>query len=327
MRPGIDPTVDYAFKKLFGSERNHDLLLSLLNAILQPSLEEILVGIEILNPFNDKETSEDKLSIVDIKARDLQGRQYHIEMQMLAPWFLTKRVLYYWAKYHQTQLLEGVSYRDLKPTITICFVNDVLYPELSEHQHAFQLWDGNHKVVFSEDLLVYLIELPKFQKTAEQVRGLLEVWTFFLRHAAGLDSDNLPATLDLPPIHLAMRELIMLTQSELERERYEARQRVIREMVSMQEESHARAEEARRAAEEARRAAEEVRRAAEQIRRAEEQTRAAQQERLEEITRHILFCQRLLKEPLTPWDDLVRLPLERLRELAEALERRLSPPE
>lgn len=55
MVPGIDPKVDYAFKRLFGLERNRTLLIHLLHAILQPTPEERIVTLEILNPFSDKE--------------------------------------------------------------------------------------------------------------------------------------------------------------------------------------------------------------------------------------------------------------------------------
>ena len=35
---GIDPTVDYVFKRLFGDPQNSDLLIHLLNAVLQPKI-------------------------------------------------------------------------------------------------------------------------------------------------------------------------------------------------------------------------------------------------------------------------------------------------
>jgi hypothetical protein len=46
---GIDPIVDFAFKRVFGDERNADILIHLLNAILK--LLVPIVSIEILNPF------------------------------------------------------------------------------------------------------------------------------------------------------------------------------------------------------------------------------------------------------------------------------------
>ncbi len=54
MRPGIDPKVDFAFKRVFGCEHTKPLLLHLLNAILQYPAEQRLASLELLNPFNDK---------------------------------------------------------------------------------------------------------------------------------------------------------------------------------------------------------------------------------------------------------------------------------
>src|SRR5437899_1434994 len=99
MRVDVDPKVDYAFKRLFGVETNAPLLIHLLNAVLQPPPGKLVREINLLNPFNDKEYVADKLSIVDLKARDQGGRQFLVEMQLLVPWVFPKRLLYYWAKF------------------------------------------------------------------------------------------------------------------------------------------------------------------------------------------------------------------------------------
>ena len=41
-----------------------------------------IATVDILNPYNDKEFVEDKLSIVDVKARDNEGNLYQIEIQL-----------------------------------------------------------------------------------------------------------------------------------------------------------------------------------------------------------------------------------------------------
>jgi hypothetical protein len=82
MVPGIDPKVDYVFKRIFGSAPSAPILLRFLDAVLQPPPAERIVSLEIRDPFNPKETPDDKLSIVDVKARDERGRLYNIEMQM-----------------------------------------------------------------------------------------------------------------------------------------------------------------------------------------------------------------------------------------------------
>jgi hypothetical protein len=67
------------------------------------------------------------------------------------------------------------------------------------------------------------LELPKFTKTAAELKTPLDQWLYFLRYADQLDPAALPARLDMPGMHKAMGELQMLAQSDLERERYEAR--------------------------------------------------------------------------------------------------------
>src|SRR5216683_2249666 len=137
MRPGIDPKVDYAFKKVFGSTTNIDLLISLINAVLGLPAGQQIIALEIRNPFNEKETADDKLSVLDIKARDATGRLFHIEMQMVAPQHFRNRVLYYWARVYAEQMAEGTEFRDLCPTISICFVNSRLFPQVSAYHQRF----------------------------------------------------------------------------------------------------------------------------------------------------------------------------------------------
>jgi hypothetical protein len=65
---GIDPTVDFAFKKLQGSRDHPALTISFINAVLGGT--PLITGVEILNPFLDKGFEDDKLTILDVKARD-----------------------------------------------------------------------------------------------------------------------------------------------------------------------------------------------------------------------------------------------------------------
>jgi predicted transposase/invertase (TIGR01784 family) len=104
MRLDVDLKVDYAFKKVFGSPSNRDVLTDLLHAVLQPPPGRLITELELLNPFSEQDAVSDKLSIVDIRARDQGMRQFHVEMQMRGEWFQPSRVVYYWAKLHQQQL-------------------------------------------------------------------------------------------------------------------------------------------------------------------------------------------------------------------------------
>jgi len=70
---GINPTVDYAFKHLLGRESTRPILIDVLESVLQPAPGRHIRDLELLNPFNPKEALDDKLSILDIKARDQAG--------------------------------------------------------------------------------------------------------------------------------------------------------------------------------------------------------------------------------------------------------------
>src|SRR5580700_8296006 len=99
----VDPKVDYAFKHLFGRESTRSILIDLLDSVLNPAPGHHIRDVELINPFNPKESLDDKLSILDFKARDQSGRQFNVEMQMRLTPFFTNRIVYYATKYHQQQ--------------------------------------------------------------------------------------------------------------------------------------------------------------------------------------------------------------------------------
>ncbi len=302
MRPGIDPKVDYAFKRLFGSEGALDLLSALLHAVLRPPVGQEIVGLELLNPFNEKEGLDDKLSVVDVKARDRSGRQFNVEMQVVVPRFFPSRVLYYLARLHQSQLQEGEDYRVLRPTLSVCFANRVLFPQLPGFHHTFRLLAEGHEVAFADDLVVHLVELPRFELRAEELTGPLDLWCYFLRHGETLDSEQLPAALDVPPIHQAMEVLAVLSQNDLERERYEARRKIERDQFTLLADALDQGRE-------------------EGIELGMKKGRAKGA-----LVGRIRLSQRLLSQPPTAEADLYAQSVDQLAALAEQLERQLLPP-
>jgi predicted transposase/invertase (TIGR01784 family) len=310
MIPGIDPKVDYAFKRLFGSVRN----LSLLNAVLRPPPDHRVVDLELLNPFTDKEALDDKLAVLDVKARDQAGRLFNVEMQLFAHRkYFPQRLLYYWARLYAQQLHEGDNYALLRPTISVCLVNDLLFPDVAAYHLRFGLWDTEHQVRFTEDLAVHVLELPKFARAVEQLTDPLEVWLYFLRHAETLDTTALPTPLTVPPIRQALEELQMLSQNDRERERYEARRKQQRDAISLIKALESdRAEGEERALKKGR----------------EEGRQEGRQEGREEGLRRglvgrIHLSQRLLHQEPTPEGELLGRSSEELTRLAGQLEQAL----
>ena len=297
MNLGVDPKVDYAFRKLFGSETNLPLLLDLLDAVLQPPPDQRIVSAEILTPFNEKDTEADKETIVDIKARDQLGRQYNVEMEMSATWTFPQRVLYYWAVLHAGQLTVGDEYVELRPTISICFVNRILFPGVPDYHLDFQLRSSRYAdLIFSPHESVHVLELPKFARTLDELTDPLDAWCYFLKHGDDLDPDNLPAPLCKAAIPRAMEVLKMLKQSELEWHRYQSQLKARRDRVADLKDSR------------------------------DEGRAEGRAEGLEagDVIGRIHAYQSLLQAPLTPREELLTLARADLHAKAAALEQEVA---
>lgn len=223
MKTQIDPKVDYAFKHVFGREESKPALVSLLNAVLQPAEGKGIASLELLNPFNEKASETAKLSIVDIKARDESGRQFLIEMQMLAADVFRLRALYYWATLYHEQLHQGEDWAALRPTIAVCFVDTPLFSKLDDYHLTFELRERRHQTLFTDQLAVHILELSKFKKSIDELATSLDRWLYFLRHGEELDAEVVPATLDVPEVRWALGDLFMISRIDPERELYEAR--------------------------------------------------------------------------------------------------------
>ena len=132
---GIKPTVDFAFKKIFGSPENVPILIGLLNAILK--LANPIVHVEILNPFSYQDFADDKLIVLDIRCRDSAGRWLNIEMQVTVFTGLLQRLVYYACTLYVDQLGAGQNYADLRPAISICLLNKILFRDAAAAASPF----------------------------------------------------------------------------------------------------------------------------------------------------------------------------------------------
>ncbi|MBF0311427.1 MAG: Rpn family recombination-promoting nuclease/putative transposase, partial [Magnetococcales bacterium] len=78
----IDPRIDFAFKKIFGSEDAKDILISFLESLLRLEDDRRIAELTILDPFLAPRIREMKYSILDVRCRDHRGITYIVEMQV-----------------------------------------------------------------------------------------------------------------------------------------------------------------------------------------------------------------------------------------------------
>ena len=319
MQHPIDPKIDCVFKALLGAEDNRRLLIHFLNAALGAELPAPLVAVEIINPYNEREFLDDKLSIVDVKARDDQGRLYQVEIQLLVLPDLPARILYGWADLYSAQLKSGQDYGELRPTYAIWLLGESLRAGLPEYVQRLRMRDEQGRGLIDHGGIC-LLDLSRFAASHHGAAGVateLERWLKFFNEGERLDANALPDWMQTEEMRQAMSTLQGFSEKEREYHAYQARQNYLRQQRSIQrhlDELQLAAEQARLAAEDARAAEEQARAGEEQARAGEEQARAA-----EEQARAAEAQLRIEKERERVEKDAALAEIERLKRLLEDL--------
>ena len=223
----ISPRVDVAFKKIFGVEENKDLLISLINSIV--SKEDQIADLTLLNPYNPQNFYRDKLSVLDIKAKGIDGKRFNIEIQISDEADYDKRALYYWAKLYTEQLRVAEDYSLLSKAIGIHILNFVSIPDADKYHNVFHITEKDSGLLYFKDLELHTIELKKFTDNSNEelsdiltkVKNSLDVWLAFLTRNDLLKTDNLPKILDNPELKKAINVLEVMNFTDAEREAYE----------------------------------------------------------------------------------------------------------
>ena len=234
MSEKINPRIDIAFKKIFGTEENKDLLISLINSIVGE--EDHVVDVTLLNPYNQKNFKNDKLSILDIKAEGDHGKKFNIEIQITDEADYDKRALYYWAKLYAEQLKERDDYGTLEKVIGIHILNFTSILDSKKYHNAFHITEKETGIHYFKELELHTIELKKFndilgkefEDIGSKIQNALDLWSAFLLRRDLLSKVKLEASLDDAPVKKAINVLNVMNFSDEEREIYEGKLKWLR---------------------------------------------------------------------------------------------------
>lgn len=214
----VDVTNDIAFRKIFGNENKKISLISFLNAVLNFSNDNKIVEVEILNPYQLAKLTGGKSTIVDVKAKDKSGNIFIVEMQIAESEFFHKRILYYTSQSYTSQISKGKDYSKLNPAYFI----GILEFEISQNPNYLSC----HKVLDIEtneniiqDIVFNFIELPKFNKTIEQLETSIDQWSYFIKYAENLEV--IPETVKDEGLKEAYKEASRNSWTQAELDDYE----------------------------------------------------------------------------------------------------------
>ena len=192
----VNPYTDFGFKKLFGTELNKELLISLLNALFDRSAQQspneprqVVKDLKYL-PTEKLEAFGMRRAVFDVYCEGENGEKFIVEMQKASQDFFRDRSVFYSAFPIIEQGKAGADWDfHLNNVYTIGILNFVFpgdeYDKDCFH-HEVKLMDVEDKHVFYDKLTYVYLEMPKFKKTEDELVSMYDKWLFVLKNLTRL---------------------------------------------------------------------------------------------------------------------------------------------
>jgi predicted transposase/invertase (TIGR01784 family) len=226
---------DFVFRRIFAT--HPDILRGLLNDLLERTGEATITSIEYLPSEQLPLVVGAKLSILDVRCKDLAGTTFVVEMQLIhVPGFIN-RVVYNACKAYVSQLKARAKYKQLADVVAISICDFELWPDQKQVDQKLPLvpmlsrWNMTERASGSHGLLQVqytFLELPKLPKQKPEAGAGYWAWLFV--HAPELT--EMPADLPEGPFRAALELANEATFTPEERDAY---QKVIDEIQQVRE--------------------------------------------------------------------------------------------
>lgn len=221
----MNPRNDFCFKELMADEY---IRRGFIAAVLGCGPDQV-AGSVLLPTHLRRSGEEDKLGILDVLARLRDGTLLNMEIQIICYKDWPDRSLFYTGKNLVGQLKKGEPYGKLHKCVHIGILDFCLYPESNEYFTEFYLMDIKEHKRYTEKLEIYTLELPKIKGQWFPESDIWQ-WGMFLN---GEEEEIEMLAKNNPYINEAYEELKRLSADEEKRLEYEAREKAIRDHVSL----------------------------------------------------------------------------------------------
>ena len=182
----INPFTDVGFKKIFGQEFSKPLLLDFLNNLLKD--EKHIKNIIFLDKEQPAEYKDDRSLIYDIFCETDNGERIIVEMQNKEQPYFADRCLYYYSQAVVRQGEKGINWKyHIDAVYLIAFMNFNLKELGKQFRTDIVLFNIQEKKVFSDKERLIFLQLPKFNKDAEDCTNDFDCWIYLLKNMEVLD--------------------------------------------------------------------------------------------------------------------------------------------
>ncbi len=164
---------------------NKELLISFLNALLYD--REVICDVTYLNTEHLGTQEYDRRAIFDVYCVNEKGERFLVEMQKGEQNFFKDRSVYYSTFPIREQAPRGQWDYELKAVYVVGILNFVFDDTDDDYfHHEVKLTDLRTREVFYDKLSFFYLEMPKFNKTENELVTMFDKWLFVLRNLAYL---------------------------------------------------------------------------------------------------------------------------------------------
>lgn len=222
---------DALFKNIFA--QNSDITLSLINSVFEFQGSTLILDIEFIDRNLDADEDDGKEARLDLLGRSSDGTVINLEIQVAKQGYMGRRSLYYWSRLYN-ELKSGEEYTELKRTVAINILDFNLFDRKkypSYHSCFGVVYDIKTGNQLTSDCELHFLELPKWNLKTVKETNRLERWlSYFSKKTAVKELEEI-AMLE-PAIKKAFDAEKIFTQDEINRRRYELREKSQRDRIA-----------------------------------------------------------------------------------------------
>ena len=178
----IDPRVDWAFKRIFGSEDTKECLITFLNGLFEDEL--VIKDVTFAKTEKLGLRPDDRGVVFDVYCITDDGKHIIVEMQKKEQEYFADRALYYTARAIVGQGVKGVWDYHLAPVYTVCFMDFVSdSPVLMGFRTDLVLTDLQTRQRVSDRMRIVYLQLPLFDKHTEaECLDIFDCWIYIIKN-------------------------------------------------------------------------------------------------------------------------------------------------
>ena len=221
---------DALFKNIFA--KNNDITLSLINSVFEFQGSTLISDIEFIDRNLDAEEEYGKESRLDLLGRSSDGTIINLEIQVAKQEYMGRRSLYYWSRLYN-ELKSGEEYTELKRTVAINILDFNLFDKKNypNYHSCFGVYDIKTGNKLTSDCEIHFLELPKWHLKSVKETNRLERWlSYFSKYTTMKELEEI-AMID-PAIQKAFHAESLFTQDEINRRKYELREKNQRDRIA-----------------------------------------------------------------------------------------------